>query len=84
MRLPLALALILAGRLAMATAAAAQVANDEPPPPLPIPPRFEVGAVAGMTVAYPEIGVLASVPTGQFTVVPRPTPVRHSSLTFDR
>ncbi len=63
MRRPLALALILAGRLAMATAAAAQVADDEPLP-APIPPRFEIGGVAGLTVAYPEIGVLASVPTG--------------------
>ena len=27
-------------------------------------PRFEVGGVAGLTVAFPEVGALASVPIG--------------------
>ena len=35
--------------------------------PTPIPPRFEIGGVAGLTVAYPEIGALASVPIGPQT-----------------
>ena len=63
MRLSLALALMLGVRLAVATMAAAQTADDEPPPPA-IPPRFEIGGVAGLTIAFPEVGVLASVPTG--------------------
>jgi hypothetical protein len=63
MRRLVALALILLGHLAVATTTAAQETDDEPLPP-PIPFRFEIGAMAGMTVAYPEIGILASVPTG--------------------
>jgi hypothetical protein len=58
-----AVALVFAARLAVATTAAAQV-TDEEPLPAPIPPRFELGALAGLTVAYPEIGALVSVPTG--------------------
>lgn len=64
MRVPLAVTLVLAVRLALATAAAAQMEDDEPLPE-PIPARFEIGATTGMTVAYPEVGLLASVPTGQ-------------------
>lgn len=63
MRHPVAVALVVAAVLAVPTVAAAQVADDEPLP-IPVPPRFEIGGVAGLTVAYPEIGVLASVPTG--------------------
>ena len=63
MRVPLAVMLVLAVRLVLATAAAAQVADDEPLPD-PIPPRVEFGAGGGLVVAYPEVGVLASVPTG--------------------
>ena len=63
MRLSLALALMLGVRLAVATMASAQTTDDEPPPPA-IPPRFEIGGVAGLTIAFPEVGVLASVPTG--------------------
>jgi hypothetical protein len=58
-----AVALVLILPLAVATMAAAQVAEDEPPP-TPIPPRVEIGGVAGLTVAFPEVGVLASMPTG--------------------
>jgi hypothetical protein len=60
---PLAVALILATHLAMATTAAAQVDEDEPPP-APIPSRIEIGGVAGLMAAFPEVGLLASVPTG--------------------
>ena len=63
MRVPLAVMLVLAVRLVLATASAAQVAEDEPVPD-PIPPRVEFGAGGGLVVAYPEVGVLASVPTG--------------------
>jgi hypothetical protein len=62
-RVPLAVALVLAARLALATAAIAQVEDDEPLPD-PIPPRVEIGGGGGLMVAYPEIGLLASVPTG--------------------
>jgi hypothetical protein len=58
---PVALVLILAGRLALAMTAAAQEVGDEPPP---VPPRVEIAGVAGLTVAYPELGILASVPSG--------------------
>jgi hypothetical protein len=58
-----AAALLVATHLAIAATAAAQVADDEPLP-APIPPRVEIGGVAGLTVAFPEVGVLASVPTG--------------------
>jgi hypothetical protein len=68
MRVPVAAVLILFGHLTVATTAAAQEADDEPLPP-PIPPRLEIGGVAGMMVAYPEIGVLASVPTGPNTAI---------------
>src|SRR5215211_2200242 len=39
------------------------IGNDEMPPD-PIPPRVEIGGVAGLTVAFPEVGVMVSVPTG--------------------
>jgi hypothetical protein len=55
--------LVLTLRLAGATTAGAQVTDDEPPP-TPVPPRFEVGGVVGLTVVLPEVGVLASLPTG--------------------
>jgi len=61
---PLAVALMLATRLVVATTAAAQIADEEPPPPAPIPSRFEIGGVVGLTAAFPEVGLLASVPTG--------------------
>jgi hypothetical protein len=64
----MAVALILLGCLGVATTAAAQETDDEPLP-IPIPPRFEVGGVAGLTVAYPEVGALASVPTGPGTAI---------------
>ena len=63
MRVPLAVTLVLAVRLVLATAALAQVADDELPPP-PIAPRVEIAGTAGLMVGYPEVGVLASVPTG--------------------
>jgi hypothetical protein len=62
-KVPLAVALVLAARLAVATMAAAQVADDEPLPN-PIPARVEIGGGGGLMVAYPEVGVLASVPIG--------------------
>jgi hypothetical protein len=64
MRVHLALALLLVLRLAVATTAAAQAADDEPPPSPTAPSRIEIGAVAGLTAAFPEVGLLASVPTG--------------------
>jgi hypothetical protein len=67
MRVPLALALILAGRLAMAPAAAGHVADDEPPPPQRVGPRLEIGGAAGLAVAFPEVGALVSVPVGPQT-----------------
>jgi hypothetical protein len=67
-KVPVAMALILIARLAAATGAAAQEADDEPLP-APVPSRFEIGGVAGLTVAYPEVGVLASVPTGPGTAI---------------
>jgi hypothetical protein len=62
-RVAAALAMVLAARLAAAMPAGAQSADDELLP-APVAPRFEVGGVAGLMVAFPEIGVLASVPTG--------------------
>jgi len=59
MRVAVAIALVLAA----ATTAAAQAAGDEPPPPR-IPARLELGASAGLTVAFPEVGLLASIPIG--------------------
>ena len=66
MRVAVAVAMVFAARLTAATAAGAQAADDEPLPP-PIPARIEIGGVAGLTVAFPEIGVLASLPIGPQT-----------------
>ena len=63
MSVPVAVALLVATTLAVVTTAGAQVADDEPPP-LPIAPRVEIGGVAGLTAAFPEVGLLASLPTG--------------------
>ena len=60
-RVRLAVTLVLATRLAGATVTAAQPADDEPLP-IPVPARVEIGARRGLTGAYPEVGVLASVP----------------------
>jgi len=62
-RVPLAVMLVLAVRLVLATAAAAQVADDEPVPD-PIPSRVEIGGGGGVLFGLPEVGLLASVPTG--------------------
>jgi hypothetical protein len=43
--------------------AAGQPTGDEPLPD-PVPLRVEIGTVVGYTVAYPEIGALASLPIG--------------------
>ena len=63
MRVALAVTLVLAASLALASAAVAQVADDEPLPD-PIPPRIELGGGGGLMVSFPEVGVMASVPTG--------------------
>jgi hypothetical protein len=55
-------------RLVLASLVAAQVVDDEPPP-APVHPRLEIGPTAGVTVAFHEIGVMASVPTGQRSAI---------------
>jgi hypothetical protein len=52
--------------LVAATTAAAQTADDSPLPP-PVPARFEVSAATGLAVAFPEVGLLASIPVGPQT-----------------
>jgi hypothetical protein len=64
MRLILAGASILFVRLALASVVLAQVADLDEPVPEPVPLRVEIGAVAGLTAGFPEIGVLASLPIG--------------------
>lgn len=66
MRVRVALAVVLATRLVVAAAAVAQVTDDEPVPD-PVPLRVEIGAVAGLTVAYPEVGAMVSMPIGPLT-----------------
>ena len=68
MKVPLAVTLVLAARLAVATVAAAQAADDEPLPDR-FRPRRDRRRRSASTVAYPEIGVLASVPTGRRTAL---------------
>ncbi len=53
---------LVAGSLLAVPAAAAQTIGDEAPDR--IGPRLEVGGGAGLTVAYPEISALVSVPIG--------------------
>jgi hypothetical protein len=55
-------------RLVLASLVAAQIAEDEPPP-TPVRPRLEIGPTAGVTVAFHEVGVMASVQTGQRSAI---------------
>jgi hypothetical protein len=59
----LAVTFLLATRLAGTTVCAAQVGGDEPLPD-PIPSRVEIGGGAGLMVAYPEVAMMLSLPTG--------------------
>jgi hypothetical protein len=51
-------------RLTLASIVVAQIADAEPPATR-VPPRFEIGPTAGLTVAFPEFGVVASAPIDQ-------------------
>jgi hypothetical protein len=53
--------------LALLPAVAGAQAIDDEPIPDPVPLRVEIGAGVGFTLAYPEIGLLASVPMGPRT-----------------
>jgi hypothetical protein len=63
-----ATAAVLAVHLALASIVVAQTVDDELPP-APVRPRIELGAAAGNTLAFPEFGVVASIPTGQYAAV---------------
>lgn len=66
MRLTLALLAVLATRLAVAPGAIAQLKTSQPDegeaPRTAVPPRIEIGGSAGLAIAFPEYGFLASVP----------------------
>ena len=61
MKPPIAAALLLTAWLGTPTVASAQEADNPPP----VAPRFEGGAMTGLTGPLAEFGVFASVPTGQ-------------------
>ena len=69
MRIPLALLAVLATRLSLAPGATAQLRTpqlDEDEPPRTVAPaRIEIGATAGVAIAFPEYGLIASVPIAQ-------------------
>lgn len=69
MKIPLALLAVLATRLALAPGATAQLKTTQPdtddPPRAVAPARIEIGATAGVAVAFPEYGFIASVPIAQ-------------------
>jgi hypothetical protein len=67
-KLLLAGAAVALTRLALATLVIAQVAPLEPPAQ-PLRARVELGPVGGMTVIFPEFGILASVPLDRRTSV---------------
>ena len=60
MKLLQATAAVVVTRLAVATLALAQTPIDAAAAPIPM--RIEAGPIGGVTLAFPEVGVLASVP----------------------
>jgi hypothetical protein len=67
-RLAATILLVLAAPLASATIAAAQTLAEEPVPPT-LPARVEIGATAGVAVAFPEYGLIASLPLDQSAAI---------------
>ncbi len=65
MSVPIAISLILAGRLAMAAAAAAQMADEPPPPAVPGAAGVEVAAGSMMVVIIPALGGQVSIPASR-------------------
>jgi hypothetical protein len=66
MKLLVTSAAVLLTRLALASLGVAQQVAPVEPPATPVGRRVEIGALGGMTIVFPEFGVVASVPLDEW------------------